>query len=106
MRLLTGLLLAVLLAALPLSVSAAEGDKTDLVIMLMWQAADGTVTDKRYIRHTETSEADCMAARGSARLVWSARKNSDMLGQTICIPAAAPVPTLRIGTFTIITDGN
>ncbi len=78
--------------------------KTDLVIMLIWQTADGAVTDKRYVRHTETSEAECLDARGKARIVWSARKNTNMLGQSLCLAPGVPVPTLTIGTFEVIVD--
>ncbi len=78
--------------------------KTDLVIMIIWQAEDGTITDKRYVRHTEASEAACIDARGNARLVWSARKNSNMLGQSICLAPSQAVPTLTIGTFKVIVD--
>ncbi len=79
-------------------------ERTDLVIMLIWQADDGTVMDKRYIRHVESSEQACLDARGSARLVWSARKNSNMVGQSICLAPGVPVPTLGIGTFQVIVE--
>ena len=105
MRLLTGLFLAMLLAVVPFNASAQVVERTDLVIMLIWQAADGTVMDKRYIRHTEVSEEACLSARGSARLVWSARKNANMIGQSICLAPGDPVPTLGIGTFQVVVDG-
>jgi len=92
----------------PFLVAQAQtvAERTDLVIMLIWQADDGAVMDKRYIRHTESSEAACLDARGGARLIWSARKNSNMVGQSICLAPGDPVPTLGIGTFQVIVEGE
>jgi len=108
MKILAKALVLFTLFAWPFVVAQAQtpAERTDLVLMLIWQASDGAVMDKRYIRHTEASEAACLDARGSARLIWSARKNADMVGQSICLAPGDPVPTLGIGTFQVIEEGT
>lgn len=107
MRLLIGIFLTLLIASVSQSVTAqTPAERTDLVLMLIWQNDDGSLLDKRYIRHVEVSEQACLDARGSARLIWSARKNANMVGQSICIAPGDPVPTLGIGTFQVIVEGE
>ena len=80
MRLLIGIFLTLLIASVSQSVTAqTPAERTDLVLMLIWQNDDGSLLDKRYIRHVEVSEQACLDARGSARLIWSARKNANIV---------------------------
>ena len=81
---------------------AAFAQPTDLVIQMVWQDSTGAVVDSRYLRMVVGP--DC-TTDNKDRVLWSSRKNSDMVGRVMCLESGAPVPSMEIGEFTVTAPG-
>ncbi len=92
MKYITAILFALVISA------TAVAQPTDLVIQMVWQDSTGAVVDKRYLRVFVGSTC---STDNKERVLWSSRKNYDMLGRVMCLESGAPIPAIEIGEFTV-----
>ena len=98
MNKLSCVLTAIMLLVVTYSVSAQTAVKSDLLIQFVSQNADASIKQTMFMRMDQGDDCDA----DNVSLAWSSKEHEDMVVVRHCVTPTAPVPSIEMGTFTVV----